>query len=485
MSIKVHFYTFSKKTNSTEQPTGDGTVFDCTFLDGADILSPTIKLNTTMTATITANNYCYIPEFSRYYYVQRWFHRDGLWHCLLSVDVMASWKSAIGLHTGYVLRSASESNGAIKDTFYPALTGPLHNSKAISLSTGGVTWTDSLASGTYVVGIISGQGTGSVNYYAMSPSEFTTFCNAIYNNSGDWMNSALITDVTTELLKTLFNPFEYIVSVMWFPVTVPTGGALGAIPLGWWSVPASGALLISDIVPLIQYTVTPDAHPQAATRGSYLNSSPYTTLTLDFQPFGLIPLDASIVCNHSLTVNLFIDYISGTACMHIAVNGDNSSTTIIYSSAAQIGVPIQVSGRQPSIGSMIAGAAGVLIDSASAVSGVLGDIAHVSSSMMGGQDLASTASGIVSQIADGLKRMSSTGSNGGRAQLLDEFYLSEDYLLIADEDNAQFGRPLYGVRQVGNLSGYIQMGDSDIAFPGLAEEIDAVRAAMIKGFFYE
>ena len=491
MSVRVNFYTFSKKANSTAQPTGTGAAYDCIFLDGADVLQPTIKLNVGMAAGVTAYNYCYISDFHRYYYVQRWFFDTGLWHAVLSVDPLASWKSAIGSYTGYVIRSSAASDGSIKDTFYPAKANPVHNTKAISLSNLGVTWTDSLAMGSYVVGIISGQGVGSINYYVMSPSEFTSFITAVYNNTNDWMNSVSITDISVELLKTLFNPFEYIVSAMWFPMTVPTGASVGSIPLGWWSVPASGANLASDLVPLLQYPVTIDPHPQAATRGSYLNSGPYTNITVDFQPFGLFPLDASIVCGHSVTMNLFIDYITGTACLHVVVNGDNATTSVIYSSAAQVGVPIQIAGRQPSVGSMIAGAGALFVDSIGATAGVLGDIASVSSTMFteiarGGQQVANGASAILSAVSTGLKRMSSTGSNGSRAQLaVAEFYVSEDYLLLADEDNAQFGRPLYQVAQVSNLAGYLKMGDSDISFPGLAEELNAVRSHLVNGFYYE
>ena len=485
MSINVAFYTFSKKSNSTAQPTGTGTIYACTFLDAADILQPVVKLDVTHNNTVTAYNYCYISDFKRYYYVTRWYFDRGLWHAVMAVDPLASWKTAIGSYTGYVLRASAASNGSIKDTFYPAKADPVHVTKAIAL-TG---WTDSLASGSYVVGVISGQGVGSVNYYVMSPSEFTAFTNAVYANTGDWMNSANVTDITTDLLKTLFNPFEYIVSVMWFPLSVPHGTSVASIPLGWWAVPASGAVLISDLVPLVSYNVTPDAHPQAATRGSFLNSGPFTSITLDFQPFGLIPLDASVVCGHMLTLNLFVDYITGTACLHVVVNGPNSTTTIIYSAAAQVGVPIQISGRQPSVGSMIAGAASTFIDSLQPPQGgLLGDVAHVAGTMfteLNGQGIQSKASGVASAIATGLKRMSSTGSNGSRAQLLDEFYLSQDFLLLTDENNANFGRPLYETRQVSALSGYIQMGDSNIAFAGMAEEISAVRGHMIKGFFYE
>lgn len=485
MAIKVTFYTFSKRVNSTLQPTGSGTEYDCTFLDGADILQPTVKLNVAHDNTVTAFNYCYIADFNRYYFVQRWFFDNALWHAILSVDPLASWKTSIGTYNGYVLRASAAYTGSIKDTFYPAKANPQHVTKAIQL-TG---WTDSLAAGSYVVGVISGSGVGSVNYYVMDPSEFTAFTNAVYANTGDWMNSAAITDITTDLLKTLFNPFEYIVSVMWFPLSVPHGTSVASIPLGWWSVPATGAKLVSDVVPLVSYNVTPDQHPQAATRGTYLNSAPYTSITLDFQPFGLIPLDASIVCGNQLTLNLYVDYITGTSCLHITVNKD-STTSIIYSAAAQVGVPIQISGRQPSVGSMITGAVSAFIDNAQPPQGgLLGDVAHVAGAMFtelsGGRDLQSSAAGVMSAISTGLKRMSSTGSNGSRAQLLDELYISQDFLLLTDEKLSSFGRPLYESRQISTIGGYIQMGDANISFPGMAEEISAVRGHMIKGFYYE
>ena len=71
MSINVAFYTFSKKSNSTAQPTGAGTVYSCTFLDAADILQPVVKLDVTHNNTVTTYNYCYIADFKRYYYKQR------------------------------------------------------------------------------------------------------------------------------------------------------------------------------------------------------------------------------------------------------------------------------------------------------------------------------------------------------------------------------------------------------------------------------
>lgn len=485
--VKVDLYQFSKKNNSTARPTAQpGVSYDCIFLDGADVLQPSLRLDAGVTAAVTGYNYAYIDDFGRYYYITRWWYDRGMWHCSLTVDALASWKTAIGNYTGYVLRSSAASDGAIKDTFYPAKANPVHSTKAININ-----WEDSLANGRYVVGIINGAGVGSVSYYVFTPAQFGAFCAAVYNNSGDWMHAVDIDDISEDLLKTLFNPFEYIVSAMWFPLAVPSTAipASTGIKLGWWTIPVAGALLVSDLVPLVSYTVTPDPHPQAATRGSYLNSGPYTNLTLDFQPFGLIPLDASIICGHSFTLNLYVDYITGTACLHVVVNGDNNTNTIIYSAPAQVGVPIQVSGRQPSFGSIISGAASAIVDSIPQPTGFLGDVSHVVGTMIselgGPTDIVGKASSVLSAVSTGLKRLSSTGSNGSRAQILNEVYLSQDYLLLTDEDNSHFGRPLYQTRQLSTIPGYIQLGDSDISFAGLAAELDAVKGHMVRGFYYE
>lgn len=487
MSIKVHFYTFGKKSNSTAQPTGDGNVYDCTFLEGADILSPAIRLNVLHNNAVTAWNYCYIPDFSRYYFIQRWFFADGMWNCVCAVDVLASWKSAIGSHSGYVLRCSSHSDGDIKDTFYPGKANPQHVIWPVSLAISGQTdWAVYMSDGYFVVGIIGPNGKGNISYYVMDNSEFDTFCNIIYTNAADWSHSVNITDISSDLLKVLFDPFTYVTSVMWFPISVTSAGTVTDMMLGWWPLHISGTLAGVDSCPILHYKFTPYQHPQAATRGNYLNSAPYTSITIDFQPFGLIALDANLVCGKEVDLYLVIDYVTGSACLRISTMGPNNTETRLYSSNAQIGVPIQIAGRTATTGSMISGAAGMLLETASAVTGTLGEVATFGSSIFNSiSNITSTGAGIANQLSEGFKRVSSTGSNGGRAYLDPNFYVSQDFIIVTDEDNAQFGRPLYQVKQISTLSGYVQMGDADIQMGGMAEEIDAVRAHMVRGFFYE
>lgn len=485
MSYTVTLWSFSKKANSTKQPTSTGYQVTCDLMDGSGMLNPTIKIHTGFTNP-TAYNYAQINTWSRYYFVSNWRYDRGLWWADLAEDFLATWKTYIGNYTGYVLRSASNWDGNIKDTFYPAKTNPSRHTKVIPLG-----WKEELSEGSFVVGIVNGDNRtmGSVSYYVMTPSQFTTFANAVYANTNDWMDTANITDISTELLKTLFNPFEYIVSCMWFPIVVPVvpSSPTTPIPLGFWSVPAScQGILYSEAITALTYTVTPDAHPQAATRGAYLNSSPYSSITLVFQPFGSIPLDANLVMNNKLQLVVYTDYITGVSCLYVQVlNADELDGTIIHSQATQLGVPVQLSGRQPNIPSMIAGAVSSLSDSLPQKSGVWQDLKHVAQNLLGAPDVSGTVSKVASAAENGFKRLGSLGSNGSRAQILEDARLCQDYMLLADEDNADFGRPLYAVRQISNLSGFIQMGDSHIQMPGLDAEISAVNSFLTSGFFYE
>lgn len=480
---KVTFWNFGKKQNSTLQPTGLGAEYSCEVLDGSGMLNPTIKLHT---AFVDPSIYTYAKISAwnnRYYFISNWRYDRGLWWADLTIDVLASWKNSIGSWSGYVLRSASQSDGTIKDTFYPAKAEPVQKTKVISLG-----WQDELSNGTFVVGIINGDtgAVGSVNYYVMTPAQFISFCHAVYDNTNDWLDTGNISDISEELLKTLFNPFEYVTSAMWFPITVPVmpGSAKTSIPMGWWDVPAAATgVLYTEAVPAATYSVTPDPHPQAAIRGAYLNSAPYTTLTLDYQPFGLIPLDASLVCGRQLDLVTYVDYVSGVACLHIQtdVNGDGS---LIYSQATQLGVPIQISGRQPNIASMIAAGVASVTEGLASKQGIMADVNHVIKGLTGA-DISGTVGKIASAAETGFKRLSSLGSNGSRAQILSEAYLSQDYLMLVDELNSDFGRPLYETKQISTLSGYIQCGEGHVNFNCLDQERAMISAYLTTGFFYE
>ena len=210
MGISVNMYTFSKYANSTEQPAGAGTSFDCVLKDTSGVINPTIALKLDMSFNVSAYNYAYIPDFERYYFVREWTWERGLWIASLDVDVLATYKAQIGVSTQYVLRSSLASNGKILDTIYPTTSDITHQRVAVELP-----WKIHLEDGYYVVGIIGDANNtlGAVNYYAFTQSEMNAFNKALMA-SADWLNVPT-EEISTELLKALYNPYQYVVSALW------------------------------------------------------------------------------------------------------------------------------------------------------------------------------------------------------------------------------------------------------------------------------
>jgi hypothetical protein len=56
---------------------------------------------------------------------------------------------------------------------------------------------------------------------------------------------------------------------------------------------------------------------------------------------------------------------------------------------------------------------------------------------------------------------------------------------FADSHVSEFGRPLYKVRTISALSGYVKCGDGDISLPAFPEESNAVSEFLKEGFYYE
>ena len=118
MSFTATFYTFSKRINSTKQPSG-GTSYSIILKAPSGVLNPNIQLDIGQDGNPSSYTYCYIAEFARYYWVSHWRWDNRLWTAECKVDSMSSWKNSIGSSTEYVIRAASARNPAIMDGLYP------------------------------------------------------------------------------------------------------------------------------------------------------------------------------------------------------------------------------------------------------------------------------------------------------------------------------------------------------------------------------
>ena len=171
MSYSVEFWSFAKKDNSTKVPTTSGTSYTCEVADTSGILSPTIKLHTNFTDPSTYT-YARISEFARYYFVSNWRYDRGLWWADLVEDVLATYKSAIGNLSMYVVRSSYSMDGRIVDNKYPIKTG---TAKIVQQKTN--PFAVDVGSGYFIVGIINNDSSaiGVVSYYCFTSTEFRAF----------------------------------------------------------------------------------------------------------------------------------------------------------------------------------------------------------------------------------------------------------------------------------------------------------------------
>ena len=135
MAITATFYkNVGKKLNSTKIPTyGYYDEIDLTVELKAvtNLFTPSLVISADTFTDNQGNivnpmqyNYCYLPDFQRYYFVNDWTFSGRHWIASLSIDVLGTYKSQIGASSLYVLRSASHSNGRVTDNKYPVIAKP-------------------------------------------------------------------------------------------------------------------------------------------------------------------------------------------------------------------------------------------------------------------------------------------------------------------------------------------------------------------------
>lgn len=464
MAFDVYLHSFTKEPNSTAQPSDAGLKVDCVSNDRLDIISPVLPLKYTGAAwNPSGYNYCKVPAFNRYYWIDRWAFVGGLWTAYCSVDPLASWKSGIGATSAYVLRAAADYDGDLIDNLYPTEGGPTVD--ITSISTGWWSNSDlSYSSGTFVVGLIN--ELGSTDYVYMSPTTFVNFAAAAF--SDNFFNS--VKDQTW-LTKAIFDPMQYLASVTWFPM-LPTGGSVVNAKLGYWTVKDANDNPISctqapAYVNRTMTAITLPKHPQAAARGPWVNNAPLTTYTLEVMPFGRISLDPALLYNASkLYMEMTVDYISGSAILRVYA-GSASTDPCIYQQTAQLGVQVQVSQ--------------VLRDTFGGLMGVTAGVAGLAS----GNIIGGLTSAITSAVNMAYPDVTTSGVNSGFAGLYGQWRLYSKFYTLAAEDLAHRGRPLCQVRQLSTLSGYQLCTNTDVKLPATKAELDMIRGYLESGYYYE
>ena len=510
----VRFYTgFNKKKNSTKKPdSNNSTSYDVShgvLKQVSGVMNPIISFQTQPLSPdyIYKATYAYIPKYNRYYFVKDWVFNNGLWDVILEEDILASFKTQIGESEHYILRSADTENDHwnpwVCDTMYPVIPGN-DIPETLTFSSPFVSAVDN---GVYVVGVIgsdSADAVGAITYYAMTPYQFghlkaTLFgvdgleAMGLVDSQGNWTS----TDVGEQFFKTMYNPFQYIASCFWFPVSPSSisGTAVSTINIGWWIYSVTAVRISQKLGTFYDGINHIPPHPLAYYRGDYLSYAPYTELTL-YGKFGSIPINTLYFDfnSHSsqqnqtdiMIVKYTIDYITGQCLVQIYASMDTDPTTsrksLITKTEFLIGVPIQLA----QIGMDYLGTASTAVSSITGTikdavvgAGVAGVAGGVAGAISGG------LSGIYNTLQSSMPQMETTGSNGSFINLHIPTELVMIHKRIAWEDKSHKGRPYCMQSKIKFLSGYTLCSDGETEIDCMDDERDAISRFLTTGFFWE
>ena len=507
----IDFYiNFYKRKNSTLQPVEDG-ITSKKQLEGylkspCSILNPVIEIDYNLLeipnspAVLT---YAYIPDFYRYYFVKDWVANYDKWTVTLEEDTLASWKNHIGDTHAYIERAAglpstaSESdyffNPKIPDTAYPGTDDYVIDDVVIPCS-----WNDygDEDDGCYVIGIVqpipSSSAGGAVTYYALAYAEMKALVSNLLNSSfyaNAGFPSTMGTDqqISQSLAKAIINPLQYITSAFWFPCakTKFTISSSETIKIGPWQTTATGSYITNRVGYRETFRVTPPTHPQASTRGDYLQYAPYTQLECFMSPFGSFPIDtAYLPIGGQIEFNVQVDGITGKGCLQVGVYNAGGSKHLFYETTAMFGVPIQLNQTSIDYIKMGTQAMGALGSGIGALAqGAMGNFVGAANSAL--LALGSVGNTLLSQYPQTV----SQGANGSFIaydRLFGSFpRLTAKFTKIADETLTEIGRPLCEVRQIKTLAGFIKCGEVSVDYSLFSDELDMITDHLKTGFFWE
>lgn len=525
--MQVTLYNFTKKINSTKQPTG-GTTYEGVLRnsDPVSMFAPRVRFSGFNSAPNF--NYAYIPSFgNRFFWVRDWTHDEGIWTAMMEVDVLSTYRSQIGDQDLYVLRSSAEFDGRIIDTKFPAKnstqvvmvtphTYTVTTDRFPEPRTAANLFNRRIDQGSFILGIYGPDVSGTaITWYCLPYDGFRALSQALY----DWdiTSDSLWETATVELpqaySKAIADPLQFIASVTWVPLSwteiIPTADDNFTIRpgMGYYQCPARVKGFPIDILrdaPSIKTEFTLPKHPQAS-RGGYLHYSPYTKLRLTFPPFGEHEIESGVLASEdTLDLTLKIDLATGISRLYLS-----GGQIYLGYLEAKAGVPMSISQATIDARGLVSGVTQVASGVGTAISAVgnlklpslvsmpLPGGGSLPSSFSGG-NIASTIGGIVSGAAEAVggfatateaiqPNITNKGSNGSFIDWCFGRYpvLRAEFDLLVDDDNSNLGRPLCKVRKPANLGGFMICAGAHIASLGTAEEALEIAQFLTGGFFYE
>lgn len=484
MSITIKLGTFTKRINSTKQPTLSGfTDFDCVLKDTTSVDNPTFLIS-----AADLEGYNYASWGSRYYFVSALRSvRNNLWEVDCSLDVLATYKSNILATTAYVIYDT------VSNTELPDNRLPIKTTKSISVSTTACPFVPD--GGCYILSLTGSNGTTGV--YKADQGELAALINDVSDISNDLFNMPVAptppTPPTTstieseinfaaDMIKYFVDVAKWILDVVTYPISqffgsgdipqnirecrfipfnVGTTSGSTLIYLGTFKTQQSLGKLNTETV---HRTVSVSIPWQAS---DFRRRSPYTEVYLYLPYIGMIKLSSeNLVGQSSISVAYTLALRDGSLICTVSSGGEILGQ---YSGNVGASVPIGVSN----------------INLPKAAQSVISGATAAASKNLGGVGMA------VLNFADAVTpNFTSIGGLDGLAgiatnQNITCYTVFHDTIVAPNSQLQTIGSPTMAPKALATLTGFCQCMDAHVEAPAMDNELEAIDNYLNSGFFIE
>lgn len=469
----TYWTNFSKRKNSTKQAT-TGTDLTVKLKEECSIINPIFQ-----SATMPANtNYIYVADWARYYFVTNVVYiTNTIKEFSCEVDVLASFKSAIGSSVAHIAYSSTGWDKDLTDGRI-AIKGTktiYHDSKSVGLS----------SNGCYIIGVVNNDSDGKLgglSYYRISGSELARLI--------DNMMKKDFFDNVQEYFAG--SPMDFIQSCIWVPVdgtgfvgTLKLNLYLGDSVVGDYSTtppePANISVYpittpVKELSPIVSLSL-------GSKWQDFRDNQPYTSASLFLPGVGLTDLNINdFYDSNNVNVQTIFDITTGDCTYKIYDDTNELLKTITFNTAASV-----------SLSQVNINAGGALTGIGGAVGGIVG--LGMSAVAMNPLGMAGSAVGILAGASSAImaanqRSTSIKGTNGGRSGFYDA--LASVVVIRQDTEDcddasyiARIGRPVGLTHAISNHSGFVQCENASVNVGGTSLEKDRVNQYLNTGFYYE
>lgn len=447
--LTIDLFITSKRRNSTARPSSSGISIQAVLKMTTSVLNPVFRVSGDINELLLYNE---IRWEGRYYFIDDIIEMTNNIveiHC--SVDVLATYRTEIGNYTAFVERSSSKFDLWITDLL---LSNRLADIYTKEVTSGQLPhWS---FSGTFVIRTCGQGATASsigITSYAVSASQLKSVLDFMFSDG----NFDFLTDTS---VKAFFNPFQYILSVMWFPFDQSAfGSTQGTVKFGWWDSGVSSTVVTETAV----IWSVDLAMPESVYDDFRGYDERFTTLKIQLPGCGTYFLNP-IEVYAGLHVTYSIDIATGEALVRIFSNGYLAGTfSGMMASSVAIG---QLQTHEVSAGQSAITAIGKLFQLD--IAGALNDAIDVHTS-----------------IAQPTPCVNGSAGNMGSILSTQRIGLYRIDYGSADFPQNVLGRPLNRNVLLSTLSGYIKCAGASVPLESLSSERTLVNQFLNGGFYYE